>query len=155
MIHPIIICDEVNLHNPSLLPTLHCTLQCMGHTQKCIPGTQTFPISKLGSYRSTLLRSISSKTNRHQTLKHFRQHWCYENRLAIGNRGGGLGLWVLQWDDIGLSPASRKITQTNKPLNCLILFLLYIFLSAVPVILVVYSNENLQIDVDIDCNLFS
>ena len=29
------------------LPTLQCTLQCMGHAQNCTTGTQTFPIRKL------------------------------------------------------------------------------------------------------------
>ena len=36
-------CTEINLYDLSLLSTLQCTLQCMGHTQKCITGTQTFP----------------------------------------------------------------------------------------------------------------
>ena len=38
---------EINQRDPILLPSLQCTLQCMGHAQKCITGTQTFPISKL------------------------------------------------------------------------------------------------------------
>ena len=29
---------KYNLHDPSLLPTLQFTLQCMGHAQKCITG---------------------------------------------------------------------------------------------------------------------
>ena len=32
-------CTETNLHDPIFLPTLKCTLQCMGHSQKCITGT--------------------------------------------------------------------------------------------------------------------
>ena len=49
MVDPIKGCAEINLNDPSLLPTLKCTLQCMRPTLKCITGTQTFPISKLGS----------------------------------------------------------------------------------------------------------
>ena len=36
MVDPIKGCTEINLHDPSLLATLQCTLQCMGHAQKCI-----------------------------------------------------------------------------------------------------------------------
>ena len=46
-------CTEINLHDPSLLPTLKFTLQCMGHAQKCITGTQTFPIIKLDGWKCT------------------------------------------------------------------------------------------------------
>ena len=35
MVDPIKGCTEVDLHDPSLLPTLQCSLQCMGHAQKC------------------------------------------------------------------------------------------------------------------------
>ena len=42
MVDPIKGCPEINLHYPSLLPTLRCTQQCMGHPQNCITGTQTF-----------------------------------------------------------------------------------------------------------------
>ena len=48
MVDPIKGCDEINLNNPSHLPILQCTLQCMRHTQMYITGTQTFLISKLG-----------------------------------------------------------------------------------------------------------
>ena len=55
----------------------------------------------------------SSKTNRHQALKHLRQYLGYGNRSAISNGGGR---WTFRnWGDIGLSPTSRKTTQTNKP----------------------------------------
>ena len=54
MVDPIKGCTEVNLHNTSLLPTLQCTLQCKGHAEKCITGTQTFPISKLGGWKHTI-----------------------------------------------------------------------------------------------------
>ena len=67
MVDPVKSCTEVNLHDPSLL-------QCMGHAQKCITGTQTFPISKLGGLKDTTGFHKSSKTNRHQALKHFRQY---------------------------------------------------------------------------------
>ena len=53
MIHSIKGCAEVNQHNPCLLPTFQCTLQCMGHTQKCITGTHPFPISKMGGWKHT------------------------------------------------------------------------------------------------------
>ena len=46
-------CIEVNLQDPSLRPTLQCTLQCMGHEQKCITGTKTFLISELGGWKHT------------------------------------------------------------------------------------------------------
>ena len=113
IVDPIKSCTEVSLHDPSLLPILQCTLQCMGHTQKCITGTQIFPISKLGGWKDTIAFHKSSKTNRHQELKHLRQYWRYGNWLVIGNRRG---LWTFRnWGDIGLSLASRETTQTNKP----------------------------------------
>ena len=58
----------VVLHNPSLLPTLQFTLQWIGHTQKCITGTQTFPISKLVGGKHTAAFNKSSKTNRHRNI---------------------------------------------------------------------------------------
>ena len=48
MVDPMKGCAEINLHDPSLLPTFECTLQYMEHAKKCITGTQTFPVSKLG-----------------------------------------------------------------------------------------------------------
>ena len=63
-----------SMHYPSLLSTLQCTLQCMGHAQKCITGTQIFPISKLGGWTDTTAFHKSSQTNRHQVLKHLRQY---------------------------------------------------------------------------------
>ena len=113
MVDPIKGCTEVNLHDPSLLPTLQCTLQSMGHAQKCITVTLTFPISKMGCSKHTTAFHKSSKTNRHQALKHLRQCWCYVNWSVIGNRRGR---WTFRnWGDIGLSLASRETTQTNKP----------------------------------------
>ena len=44
------------------------------HAQKYITGTQTFPISKLGGWKHTTAFHKSSKTNRHQALKHLRQY---------------------------------------------------------------------------------
>ena len=114
MVDPIKGCTEVNLHGPSHLPTLQCTLQCMGHAQKCITGTQTFPISKLGGWKRTVFHKLS-KTNRHQVLKHVRQYSCFGNWSIIGNRRGR---WTFRnWGDIGLSPASRETTQTSNPLK--------------------------------------
>ena len=107
-------CAEINLYYPSLLPTLQCTLQCMLHKQMCTTGTQTFPISKLGGWKHTTAFHKSSQANRrHQALKHLRQYRCYGNRSVVGNRGGRWTLW--NRGDIGLSPASRETTQTNKP----------------------------------------
>ena len=34
MVDPIKSCAEINLHNPSLMPTLQCIFQCMRHTRK-------------------------------------------------------------------------------------------------------------------------
>ena len=113
IVDPIKGCTEINLHDPSPLPTLQCTLQCMWHTQTCITGAQKFPISKLGGWKHTTAFHKSSKTNRHQALKHLRQNWCYGNRSVIGNRGWW---WTFKnWADIGLSPTNRETTQTNKP----------------------------------------
>ena len=85
----------------------------MGHTQKCITGTQPFPISKLGGWKDTTAFHKSSKANQHHALKHLRQYWCYGNWPVIGNRRGR---WTFRnWCDIGLFPASRETTQTNEP----------------------------------------
>ena len=112
MVDPIKSYTEVNLHDLSLLQTLQCTLQCMGHSQKCITGTQTFPTSKLGGWKGTTAFHKLSKTNRHQALKHLRQYLCYGNWSVISNRRGR---WTLRnWGDISLSPASWETTQTNK-----------------------------------------
>ena len=115
MVYPIKSCTEVNRHDPSLLSTLKCTLRCMGHAQNYITDTQTFPISKLGGWKDTTAFLKSSKTNRHQALKHLRQYRCYGNWSVIGNRRGRCTL--RNWGDISLSPASRETTQTNKPLK--------------------------------------
>ena len=76
-------------------------------------GTQTFPKSKLGGWKHTTAFHISSKTNRHQALKHLGKYCCYWKRSVIGKRWGR---WTFRnWGDISLSPASRETTQTNKP----------------------------------------
>ena len=85
----------------------------MWYAQKCIKGTQTFPISKLGGWKHTTAFHKSTEANRHQTLNHLRQYICSGNRSVIGNRGGRGTLW--NNGDIGLSPASWETTQTNKP----------------------------------------
>ena len=106
MANPIKGCAELNLHDPSLLPTLQCILQCIGHAQMCITGTQTFPIPirELGGWNHNTASDKLSETNRHQMLKHLKQYWCYGSRSVIGNRGR---LWASRnWSDIGLSPAS-------------------------------------------------
>ena len=63
MIYPIKGCTEINRRDPSLLPTLKCTLQSIGHAQKCITGTQTFPKRKLGGWEHTTAYHKSFKTN--------------------------------------------------------------------------------------------
>ena len=95
MVNPIKDRTKINLHDPCLLPTLQCILQCMGHTQKYITGTQTFPTCKLGGWKPTTAFHKTSETNRHQELKHLRQYWCYVNRSVIGNRGGGWSLRIV------------------------------------------------------------
>ena len=90
MVDPIKSCTEVNLHDPSLLPILQCTLQCMGHTQECITGTQTFPISKLGGWKDTTAFHKSSKTNRHQALKHLEALTTFRERRRQDRMEGKL-----------------------------------------------------------------
>ena len=51
------------------------------------------PISKLGGWQHTAAFNKSSETNRHQTLNHIRQYWCYGNQSLNGNRGGR---WALR-----------------------------------------------------------
>ena len=49
----------------------------------------------------------SSKTNRHQALKHLRQYWCYGNWAVIGDRRGR---WTFRnWGDISLSPQLKML----------------------------------------------
>ena len=112
MVDPIKSCTEVNLHDPSLLPIpMHSAVYVT--QQKCITGTQTFLISKLGGWKDTTAFHKLSKTNRHQALKHLRQYRCYGNWSVIRNRRGR---WTFRnWGDIGFSPASRETTETNKP----------------------------------------
>ena len=68
-------------------------------TQKCITGTQTFLTSKLGGWKHTTAFHKLSQTNRHQTLKHRRQHWYNSNLSVIGNSGGRSTFQ--NWSDIG------------------------------------------------------
>ena len=53
-------CAEINLHDPSLLFTLQCILQCMGHA-KCTTCINTFPIKKLVSWKHTTAFHKSSR----------------------------------------------------------------------------------------------
>ena len=59
-------CAEINLFDPSLLPTLLCTLHCVRHAQWCITGTQTFLISKLCGWKHTTAFHKSFESNWHQ-----------------------------------------------------------------------------------------
>ena len=113
--YPIKGCTEVDLHDLSLLPTLQCTLQCMGLAQKCITGTQTFPISKLGGWKHTTAFRKSSKTNRHQTLKHLRQYLCYGNWSVIGNRRGR---WTFRnWVTLACLQQAGKLPRRTSRRN--------------------------------------
>ena len=113
MVDPIKDCAEINLYDPSLLPTLQCTLQCMWQEQKCITCTQTSLMSTQGGWKYTIAFHKLCKMNRHQMLKHLWQFWCYGNQSVIGNRGRW---WSLRnRGDIALSPACWETTQTNKP----------------------------------------
>ena len=105
---------EVDRHNPGLLPALQCTLKCMWHTQKCITGTQTFPISNLGGWKHTRVFHKSSETNRHQTLKHLWQYWCYGNWSVIGNKGPfGIGVTLGRHQQAGKLPRRRSRRNTT------------------------------------------
>ena len=68
---------EVDLHNPGLLPAFQCTK--VHHRYPNLSDKQT------GWLECTTVFHKSSETNRHQTLKHLGQYWCYGNWSAIGN----------------------------------------------------------------------
>ena len=94
MVDPIKGCAEINLYDPILLPTLQCTLQCMRHAQKCITGTQAFPISKLGGWKHTTALNKSSEVNLHQGRLFMRRLGIPKNiplsgtKLTLGLRVG-------------------------------------------------------------------
>ena len=71
MVDPIKGCAEINLYDPSLLPTLQCTLRCMRHAQKFITCTRPFRKANCVVGR-TPLRSINrprrTDTRRSNTL---------------------------------------------------------------------------------------
>ena len=96
------------------MPTLQCTLQCMGHAQKCITGNKTFLISKLGSWKHTLAFQKSSETNRYQTLKNLRQYILMLWK-SVGNWQQRRRVDLSKLGDIGLFIASRESTRTNEP----------------------------------------
>ena len=111
---------EINLHDPSLLPILQCTLQCIPHAQKCISDAQTFPISKQAGWLHATAFHKSFETNRHQMLKHLRHYWSYGNRdrcmLSYSlQQMRSMDLMELEWH----WPVSTKpgTTQTKKPLK--------------------------------------
>ena len=112
MVDPIKGCTEINLHNFRFLPALQCTLQCMGHAQKCITESKTFPLSNMGGWKRTTSFHKSSKTYRHQALKPLRQYLCHGNWSEIGNRGGRRTF--RNWSAIGLSVASRNLSRRNN-----------------------------------------
>ena len=116
MVDPVNGSTEINQRDPSLLPTLQCTLQCVGHPQKCIIGTQTFPISKLGGWKHTTAFHKSLKMYIQQALKHLRQYLCYGIQSVIGNRGGR---WTFRnWGVIGQSKSGNYLNvQAAETLN--------------------------------------
>ena len=91
---PIKGCIEITQHDPSLRRTLQCTLQCMGHAQKCITCTQTFPISKLGGWKYTTTFHKSSKIDRYQALNTLDTTDVMEicRKLATEEDGGPFGI---------------------------------------------------------------
>ena len=116
MVDPINGRAEINLYNPSFLRSLQCTLQCMRHAQKCITGTQTFPISKLGGWKHTTAFHKSSEANRHRALEHLRQYRCYGNRPAVCNRGRrwifGIGVTLACLQQAGKLPRRTRCRNT-------------------------------------------
>ena len=60
-----------------------------------------------------VLHYKSFEANQDQAIKHLRQCWCYRNQSVVGSIGGRWTLW--NRGDIGVSPASRETTETNKP----------------------------------------
>ena len=96
MVDPIKGCTEINLHDPSLLPTLQSTLQCMGHAQKCITVPRPFQ-SANWVVVSTPLRSINlsrqADTRRSNTFDNtdvLKIFWL----LATDNESGHLRIGV-------------------------------------------------------------
>ena len=105
MVDPINGCTEINLNDPCLLPTLHCTLQCMGHAQKSITGIQTFPIRNL-VVGSTPLHSINRPRRTDTRLSNTLDNTDVKEigrKLATEEEGGSPQCW----GDIGLSPAPQ------------------------------------------------
>ena len=98
MVDPIKGCTEINLHYPSFLPTLQCTLQCMGHAPKCVTGTQTFLISKLSGWRHT----TDEQTRRTDTFLTILMPWKsvgnWQKRRMVDLSEFGVTLACLQQD---------------------------------------------------------
>ena len=116
MVDPIKGYTEINLQHTYLLSTLQCTFQCMGHTKKCITGTQILPLSKLGGWKDITEFHKSSETNRHHTDAHTPQTipMLWE---SVGN-WQQRGLWTFRNSgDIGFSLASRKLPRRTSCRN--------------------------------------
>ena len=112
MVDPIKGWAEINLHNPSLLPTPNA-LCSVWDTHKCpYTGTQTFRISKLGCWKHTIAFQKSPETTDTRRSNSLDNTGGYGNRSVIDNRGRR---WTfLNLGHTGLSLASRKTSQTNK-----------------------------------------
>ena len=92
-------------HSERMLLILQCTFQCMGHTQKCITGAQTFRRRNfvLGAHHKW------SETNWLQTPNHLILYWCYGNWLVLIKKGRR---WAFRnWGGIGVSPASLELLK--------------------------------------------
>ena len=92
MVDPIKFCTEINLHDPSLLPTLQWTFQCKGRAQNFF--TDTFPISKLGGWKHTTGLNILSKTYRHQALNPLNNTDVMEIGRWLATEEDGEPFWI-------------------------------------------------------------
>ena len=77
-------------------PLSNAPSSVLGHTKKCITGTQTIPISKLGGWKHTTVFHESSKTNRHWRLNTLENTDVIEigRQLATYYDGGRFGIGV-------------------------------------------------------------
>ena len=120
MVDPIKCCAEISLQDPTLLPSLQCTLPCMRHAEKCITGIQTFPISKLGGWKHTSLHSINrprrTDTRRSNTLDNT-DVMEIDRQLATEEDGRpfGIGVTLACLQQAGKLP--RRTSRRNTTLR--------------------------------------
>ena len=72
-------CTDVNLRKYSISAHSRMHFAVYETHTKVYHRYPDFPISKLGNWKHTTVFHKSPETNRHQTLKHFRPHWCFGN----------------------------------------------------------------------------